>query len=88
MKYKVDYTDQAFKTLEKMDKYTRTLIYAWIDKNLYECENPRLIGKPLKGNKKGQWRYRIGDYRLIAKIEDDRLIILIIKIGHIREVYK
>ena len=88
MMYKVIYTPQAFKTLEKMDKYTKTLIYAWIDKYLNECEDPRSRGKALKGDRKDQWRYRVGDYRIIAKIDDGKLIILIIKIGHRREIYK
>lgn len=70
-----------------MDKYTQKLIYAWIDKNLQGCENPRLHGKGLTANKVGQWRYRIGDYRLIAEIEDKEITILIVNIGHRREIY-
>lgn len=87
MKYSVVYTPQVLKTLEKMDKYTKTLIYAWIDKNLAECEDPRIRGKALRGDRKNQWRYRIGDYRLIVDIRDKELVILVIKIGHRREVY-
>lgn len=70
-----------------MDKHTQKLIYAWIDKNLQGCENPRLYGKGLTANKVGQWRYRIGDYRLIAEIEDKEITILIVNIGHRREIY-
>lgn len=70
-----------------MDKHTQKLIYAWIDKNLQGCENPRLHGKGLTANKVGQWRYRIGDYRLIAEIEDKEITILIVNIGHRREIY-
>ena len=88
MKYKVEYLPQVYKTLEKMDKYTKRIIVEWIEKNLVDCENPRLLGKPLSANRIGQWRYRIGDYRVIAKIEDDKLIILVIAIGHRREIYK
>ena len=84
MKYKVEYLPQVFKTLEKMDKFTKRIIVEWIEKNLVDCENPRLFGKPLSANRAGQWRYRIGDYRIIAKIEDDKLIILVIAIGHRR----
>ena len=82
MKYKVDYLPSVFKTLEKMDRFTKRIIVEWIEKNLVDCENPRVHGKPLSANRAGQWRYRIGDYRVIAKIEDDRLIILVIAIGH------
>lgn len=88
MKYKVDYLPSVFKTLEKMDRFTKRIIVEWIEKNLVDCENPRVHGKPLSANRAGQWRYRIGDYRVIAKIEDDRLIILVIAIGHRKEIYK
>lgn len=88
MKYKVEYLPQVIKTLEKMDKYTRRIIIEWIERNLVDCENPRIHGKALSANRSGQWRYRIGDYRVIAKIEDDKLIILVINIGHRREIYE
>lgn len=88
MKYKVEYLPAAVKALKKLDKYTKRIIIEWIEKNLVDCENPRLHGKALIADRIGQWRYRIGDYRIIAKIEDDKLIILIIAIGHRKEIYK
>ena len=87
MSYRVEYLPQVVKTLEKMDKYTKKILVEWIEKNLVDCENPRIHGKPLAANRAGQWRYRVGDYRIIAKIEDDKLVILVIAIGHRREVY-
>lgn len=87
MKYKVEYTAQAVKQLKKLDKHTAALIYGWIDKNLVDCENPRLHGKGLTANRSGQWRYRIGNYRLIAEIQDEKITILILNIGHRREIY-
>lgn len=86
-KYKVKYSSKAIKNLRKLDKYTRNLIYAWIDKNLVDCENPRVHGKGLVENKSGQWRYRVGDYRLICEIKDEEIIILVLEIGHRREIY-
>lgn len=86
-KYKVVYTSKAIKNLKKLDKYTRNLIYAWIDKNLVDCENPRIHGKGLLENRTGQWRYRIGDYRLICEIKEDEIVILILEIGHRRNIY-
>ena len=86
-RYKVDYTERAVKELKKLDKYTRQMIYSWIDKNLVNCENPKQHGKPLTANRKGKWRYRIGDYRIIAEIQDDRIVILILTVGHRSEVY-
>lgn len=85
--YQVEYLPSAFKTLEKLDRFTKKIIVEWIEKNLVGTDNPRIHGKPLSANRKGQWRYRIGDYRVIAKIEDDRLIILVISIGHRKEIY-
>ena len=87
MNYKVEYTARAVKELKKLDKPTRALIFGWIEKNLVGCEDPRRHGKALTANHRGQWRYRIGDYRLIADIQDDRILILIMTIGHLRDVY-
>jgi len=64
------------------------MIKAWIEKNLVGCADPRQHGKALSASHSGQWRYRIGDYRLICLIEDDHLIITALNIGHRREVYE
>lgn len=85
--YQVEYTPKAIKQLQKTDKHIRKLIYAWIDKNLQNCSDPRQHGKGLSANRSGQWRYRIGDYRLIADIQDERVVILILEIGHRRDIY-
>ena len=71
MGYQVNYTQQAVKDLKKIDKYTRSLIFGWIDKNLVGCSNPRQHGKGLTANRSGQWRYRVGSYRLIADISEE-----------------
>ena len=85
--YKVQYTPQAIRQLRKLDSFVMRSIYAWIGKNLEGCSNPRLHGKGLTANRSGQWRYRVGDYRLIAEIQDDVVVILIVRIAHRREVY-
>ena len=87
-KYSVEVTQRFKKEFNKFDKYTQKIIKAWIDKNITDCENPRVHGKPLSANRSGQWRYRIGDYRLICIIDDNKLIILAITIGHRKEIYK
>ena len=87
MTYKVEYTEQAIKELKKIDKHTQFFILAWIEKNLVDCENPRQHGKGLTANRSGEWRYRVGDYRIIAEIEDDKVIILVLTVGHRTEVY-
>ena len=85
-KFKVKYSIKAIKQLKKLDKYTRNLIYAWIDKNLVDCENPRVHGKSLVENRVGQWRYRIGDYRLICEIQDEEIIVLVLEVGHRKNI--
>lgn len=87
-KYAVRYEKEAQKALKKMDKHQAGLILSWISKNLEGTDSPRIHGKGLLGNKSGQWRYRIGDYRLIAHIDDETITILILEIGHRRDVYK
>lgn len=86
--YRVELSENALKTFKKMDKQIATMIFAWISKNLEGCENPRNYGKGLVADKKGVWRYRVGNYRLLAHIFDDRLIILIVDAGHRRDIYK
>ena len=86
--YHVEFTKNALKQLKKLDKPTAALIIGWIKKNLEGCDNPRVHGKGLTADRSGQWRYRVGDYRLIAEIDDDRIIILIVNVGHRRDVYK
>ena len=87
MGFAVEYTARAVRELKKLDKPTRALIYGWIEKNLIGCDNPRLHGKGLTANHGGQWRYRVGDYRLIADIQEDWVIILVLTVGHRRDVY-
>ena len=87
MSYQVEYTAQAIRELKKLDGFTKRMIKAWIEKNLVGCEDPRQYGKALSANRSGQWRYRIGDYRLLAEIQDDKIIILIFAVGHRSKVY-
>ena len=87
MTYRVVFSKSAFKQLKKLDKPTAALILGWIRKNLEGCTDPRAKGKGLTADRSGQWRYRVGDYRLIAEIEDSRLVIIMLCVGHRREVY-
>lgn len=88
MNYTVEVTPRFKKEFKKLDRYTQKMLKSWIVKHLEKCENPRQSGKQLVGNLAGQWRYRIGDYRLICQINDDKLIILAITVGHRREIYQ
>ena len=88
MKYSVVYTEKALKSLEKIDKGSLKLIKNWIENNLIGTDNPRQHGKGLTGNLSKRWRYRIGDYRIIADIQDDKIVIVIVDVGHRRDIYK
>lgn len=88
MKYAVETTARFDKEFKKLDRYTQKMIKAWIENNLVGCENPRAHGKALTANLIGQWRYRIGDYRLICLIKDNELIILAMTVGYRREIYE
>jgi len=87
MIYSVKYSDEARKDLKKMDRHQSKRIITWIEKNLIGCTNPRQRGKPLHLDHKGEWRYRIGVYRLIADIKDNIVTIEIINVGHRKEIY-
>lgn len=87
MSYSVETTARFDRDFKKLDRYTQRFIKGWIEKNLVGSDNPRQHGKALTANRSGQWRYRIGDYRLICNINDNKLIILALTMGHRREVY-
>ena len=86
--YRFETTKKFDKEIRKIDKSNAKLILKYIKKNILPLDNPRDKGKALLGDKKGLWRYRIGDYRLICKIEDDKLLILALRIGHRKDIYK
>ncbi len=88
MNYQVEFTARALKSIKKMDRQTAALILGWIKKNLVGCSDPRRHGKGLTANHSGEWRYRIGDYRIIADIQDDKVLILVLEVGHRREIYQ
>ena len=81
MKYTVVFSKEALKDLKKLDKHTAALIIGWVRKNLEGCENPRAHGKGLTANLSGKWRYRVGDYRLLADIQDDKVVIMMLRVG-------
>lgn len=85
--FRVEWSARAQKQLKKMNKTIAELILRWTYKNLDGCENPRLHGKALTANRTGQWRYRVGDYRLIAEIHEEKIVILILSVGHRKEIY-
>lgn len=85
--YTLKYSERAMKQLKKLDKGTQKLILTWVAKNLENSDNPRIKGKGLTANRSGEWRYRVGSYRIICDIRDKELIILALSIGHRRNIY-
>lgn len=85
--WKIEFTIKANKLLKKLDLNTRKLIENYIDNEVLRNNNPRDKGKALTGNKKGQWRYRINKYRIVCRIQDDVLTILVLQIAKRDVVY-
>ncbi len=88
MAWHVEYTKTALKQLKKMNRFDAGRILSWIGKNLEGCENPRTHGKGLSGNRVGEWRYRVGDYRVLCVFKDNKLIVEVFSVGHRSEIYK
>ena len=88
MIYQLVTTDKFDKAFKKLDRQTQKIIKAWLDKNLMNCTDPRIHGKGLTSNRSGQWRYRVGDYRILAEVQDERLVLVLIDIGHRSRIYK
>lgn len=89
MSYRVEWTPRAARELLAVEKKQRLMIVSWVDKNLEGCENPKSIPGPksIRGTRAG-WRYRIGNYRILATVNSDVLTINVVRVGHRREVYR
>jgi mRNA interferase RelE/StbE len=87
MAWVVELAKSAEETLDRLDKVAQKRIQRFIRERLIPAADPRQLGKALAGNHAGKWRYRVGDYRLICQIEEARLTLLIIKIGHRSNIY-
>ena len=88
MAWTVEIGDLAEKQLRKLDVPIRDRILHYLAERIEGCKNPRHFGEPLKGNKTGWWRYRVGDYRIICQIQDQKITVLVLAIGHRREIYR
>lgn len=84
MTYKIVPTPKFAKNFKKLDPFVRKQIKSYLNR---VTDNPRAKGKALVANLTGQWRYRIGAYRVIVNIQDNELIILALEVGHRRDIY-
>jgi mRNA interferase RelE/StbE len=89
MAYAVELAESAERELGKLDAQNRKRILKFLQDRPGKLDNPRSIGEALHGSRLGEfWKYRVGDFRLIAKIEDYRLLVLVLRVGHRREIYR
>ena len=84
----VEPSPKFYKQIKKIDKLQAKRIWLWIEMNLNHTRNPRAHGKALKGHLKSFWCYRIGKYRIIAEINDQQLILILLEVAHRKEVYE
>ena len=85
-KWIINFTKKSQKELQKLDRQIQTQIIAELDRIIH-LGNPRDAGKSLTGELSGLWRYRVGDYRVIAELEDDIFTIIVVRIGHRKNIY-
>jgi mRNA interferase RelE/StbE len=89
MAYNVELSESADRELSKLDAQQAKRILKFLHQRIAKLDDPRSIGEALHGSRLGEfWKYRVGDYRLISKIEDDRLVVLVLRIGHRKEIYR
>ena len=84
----VEFDDRARRELRKLDAKIQQTIFRYLRERIAGAEDPRVFGKPLRMKLAGLWRYRVGDYRLICRFEENRLVVLVLQIGHRRDVYE
>lgn len=87
MAWTVEVKPEALRQIKRLDAGARRLVMRYIDERIAASDDPRAFGHALVGDLKGLWRYRVGDLRLICSIEDEQLLVLLVKVGHRREVY-
>jgi mRNA interferase RelE/StbE len=89
MAYSVELAESADRELAKLDPQQCKRILKFLYERVAKLDDPRSIGEALHGSRLGEfWKYRVGDYRLICKIEDERLVVLVLRVGHRKEVYR
>jgi mRNA interferase RelE/StbE len=83
----VEFDDAAAKELRKLDRQAQKEILRYLRERIATDEDPRRFGKPLSRELAGMWRYRVRDYRLICSIEDDTVTVLVLRVGHRKDIY-
>jgi mRNA interferase RelE/StbE len=86
--WKIEITRTAEKQIKKLAHPAQKTVIRFLGERVQSAENPRKWGKPLRGDKRGLWRYRVGDYRLICDIQDEKITVLLLAVGHRKDVYR
>lgn len=86
--WRVEIGRTAEKQIQKLNRTAQALIVRFLRERIQAADNPRQWGKPLHGDKGGLWRYRVGDYRLICDIQDERITVMVVEVGHRKDVYR
>jgi mRNA interferase RelE/StbE len=87
MAWEVELSATARKQLKQLDKPVSNRILEFISERLTKLQDPRQVGARLQGTLSDYWKYRVGDYRLICSLEDDRLVVMVLRVGHRKEIY-
>ena len=88
MAWTIEFAPEAAKEVRKLDRRVAARILKTLEERIASLDDPRTLGAALAGEHAGYWRWRVGDYRLIARIEDERITIVIVRVAHRREVYR
>ncbi|MGH9556068.1 MAG: type II toxin-antitoxin system RelE family toxin [Terriglobales bacterium] len=88
MAWTVEIASSAAKQISRLDRPAQARVMRFLREKLAVEEDPRRLGKPLRGEKAELWRYRVGDYRVICQIHDERLVVLVLRVGHRKDVYR
>lgn len=88
MAWKIEFLPEAAKELRKLDRTAAARIIKTLEQRIAALDDPRTLGSALVGEHAGYWRWRIGDYRVVARIEDERVLILVVRVAHRREAYR
>ena len=88
MTREIAYNPEALKDLRKLDRTIQREILDYMERRIGTAADPRQFGKPLRGSKFGLWRYRLRDYRIVCELQDKRLVVLVISIGHRSTIYE
>lgn len=88
MVWRVEFSQTAQRQIEKLDRPVQAAFVRYLRERVVASDNPRARGRPLRGEKKGLWRYRAGDYRIICDIRDSSKTVVVLALGHRKEVYR